>query len=276
VVKSVNNIHITDRTLSCIDNLQHNKSDLLQFLAFLIEMEIDAIELSERMRQLLSPLPEYPSYTLPHEKARLEGLDDALCGDYLQTFAQARKDFGEDIEFCPTNRFYCATALAEEWVMSGGKNVSGSFGGIGGFAATEELVMILRMNGLRKADKTYEFFPEMAKLFCKITGKNMRRDKPIIGERIFHVESGVHVDGILKQPERYEPFPPEIVGQKRKIVLGKQSGTASIRAKLSEFNIQCSEEYIPHILERVKANASAKNGTIGEREFTEIVKECLA
>jgi homocitrate synthase NifV len=275
-VTNIDSFHITDRTLSCIDNLPHDKSDLSQFLAFLIEMEIDAIELSEQMRQLLSPLPEYPSYTLPNEKARLEGLDDALCGDYLQTFAQARKDFGEDIEFCPANRFYCATALAAEWVMSGGKNVAGSFGGIGGFAATEELVMILRMKGLRKADKTYKFFPEMAKLFCKITGKNMRLNKPIIGERIFHVESGVHVDGILKQPERYEPFPPEIVGQRRKIVLGKQSGTASIRAKLSELDMQCAEEHIPHILERVKANALAKNGAVSEREFAEIVKECLA
>jgi len=274
VIKSANNIRITDRTLSCIDNLPHNKSDLLRFLAFLIEMEVDAIELSEQVRQLLSPLPDYP-FLLQCEKMRLKGLDDALCGDYLQTFAQAREDFGEDIEFCPMNRFYCATALAAEWVVSGGKNVASSFCGIGGFAATEELVMILRMKGLRKMDKTYEFFPEMAKLFCKITGKNIRQNKSIIGKRIFHVESGVHVDGIIKQPERYEPFPPEIVGQRRKIVLGKQSGTASIHAKLSELNIQCAEKYIPHILERVKANASAKNGAISKREFAEIVRECL-
>ncbi len=270
------NLKITDRTLSCIDDVPHNKSDLSRFLAFLIEMEIDTIELSEQMCQLLSPLPEYSFYTPPYKKPRLEGLDDALCGDYLQTFAQAREAFGEDIEFCPTNRFYCATALAAEWMMNGGKNVAGSFGGIGGFAATEELVMILRIKGLRKANKAYKFFPEMAKLFCKIMGKNMRQDKPIIGKRIFHVESGVHVDGILKQPERYEPFPPEIVGQRRKIVLGKQSGTASVRAKLLELNIQCSEKHIPHILEQVKAQASAKNGAISEWEFAKIVKECLA
>jgi len=135
--------------------------------------------------------------------------------------------------------------------------------------------MILRMNGLRKSNKTYEFFPEMAKLFCKITGQDMRQNKPIIGERIFYVESGVHVDGILKRPESYEPFPPEIVGHKRKIVLGKQSGTASIRAKLSELNMQCAEEHIPHILEQVKSKALAKNGAITEREFAQIVKECL-
>jgi homocitrate synthase NifV len=238
-------------------------------------MEVDAIELSPRMYKLLSPLPNF-TYTLPNHKERIEGLDDALCGNELQTFAQAKESFGDDVEFCPGNRFHCATALAAEWVISGaGNNVASSFGGIGGFAATEELIMILRLNGLRKADKTYPFFPEMTKLFARITGKKVRPNKPVIGKRIFNVESGIHVDGILKQPECYEPYPPELVGRKRKIVLGKQSGTASIRAKLAELNISCAEEHIPFVLEQVKKKASAKNRAITKREFSKIVEDCL-
>jgi homocitrate synthase NifV len=236
-------------------------------------MEVDAIELSPRMYKLLSPLPPYPAYTLSGERARLQGLDDALCGNYAQTFAQAKASFGDDVEFCPGNSGYCATALAAEWVISGaGNKIASSFGGIGGFAATEDLIMILRINGMRKADKTYPFFPEMSKLFTKITGKKVQPNKPVIGKRIFNVESGIHVDGILKQPECYEPYPPEIVGRKRKIVLGKQSGTASIRAKLAEHNIPCAEEHIPLILEQVKKKAMAKNRAITKREFDKIVK----
>jgi len=60
------------------------------------------------------------------------------------------------------------------------------------------------------------------------------------------------------------------VGQKRKIVLGKQSGTASIRAKLAELGMKCDEEYIPHILELVK-----KKGEVSNREFARIVRERL-
>ncbi|MDR0320909.1 MAG: hypothetical protein LBI28_05350 [Treponema sp.] len=267
-------VRITDITLSCIDNLPHNKSDLCRFLNFLIETEVEAIELSPLMYELLSPLTEHPSCTLSGKQKRLQGLDDALCGDYLQTFAQAKKSFDSDVEFCPTNRFHCATALAAEWVISGtGNNVASSFGGIGGFSATEELIMILRLNGLRKTDKTYNFFPEMTKLFSKITGEKVRQNKPIVGECIFNVESGVHVDGILKQPQCYEPFSPEIVGRQRKIVLGKQSGTASIRAKLAELNIQCAEELIPQILEQVKEEAVAKNSAITKREFIEVVNK---
>jgi isopropylmalate/homocitrate/citramalate synthase len=55
-------------------------------------------------------------------------------------------------------------------------------------------------------------------------------------------------------------------------VLGKQSGKASIRTKLSELNMQCAEKHIPHILERIKA----KNGIVSNREFAKIVSECLA
>ncbi|MDR2555716.1 MAG: hypothetical protein LBC64_09850 [Fibromonadaceae bacterium] len=265
-------IRITDKTLACLDKLPHNKLYLSKFLNFLIEMEVDAIELSKQMHDLLSPLPEYPAYILHPEKTRIQGLDDALCGDYLQTF----KDKG-NFEFCPGNRFHCATALAAEWVISGtGKNIVSSFSGVGGFAATEELIMILKVNGLRKPSKTYNFLPEMTELFSKIIKKKIPKNKPVIGSKIFEVESGIHVDGILKNPVCYEPFLPESVGQKRKIVLGKQSGTASIRAKLTELKIKCDEKDIPHILEQVKIKAAQKKGEVSNREFARIVGATLA
>jgi len=256
-------IHITDKTLACLDKLPHNKLHLSKFLDFLIEMEVDAIELSKQMRDLLSPLPEYPAYIFRPEKTRIQGLDKALCGNYLRTF----NDKG-NFEFCPGNRFHCATALAAEWVISGaGNSVVSSFSGIGGFAATEELVMIFKVNGLRKPGKTYNFLPEMTELFSKIIKKKIPKNKPVIGSKIFEVESGIHVDGILKNPESYEPFSPESVGQKRKIVLGKHSGTASIRAKLAELKIKCAEEDIPRILEQVKMKSIQKKDVVSNQEL---------
>jgi len=320
-------IRITDRTLSCIDDLSPDKTAAVDFLNCLIEMNPGAIELSEKMYKLLSPLPEYPSYILrienacdvekyPQEgefvcrnvwtdaaderiraeiqlnntrkvsaktitrygiyaKVRVQGLDYVMCGDYMRAFEYLKELFNGGIELCPQNRFHCATALAAEWITSGtGNEVVTSFGGICGFAPTEELVMILRENRLRDENKIYAFFPEMARLFRRITHKYVRMNKPVIGSRIFHVESGVHVDGILKHPKCYEPYPPEIVGQKRKIVLGKQSGTASIQAKLSEFNIECPQEHIPFILEQIKTKAVEKNGVVSDWEFVKIAMEC--
>jgi len=320
-------IRITDRTLSCIDDRSFDKTALLRFLDFLIEMDPGAIELSEKMYHFLSPLPDYlyilrieqsahvekyPQITeficrnaqtgaderiraeiqmnnmrktfenriaryAGYAKLRVQGFDYVMCGNYLYAFECLKESFNGGIEFCPQNRLYCATALAAEWITSGaGNEVATSFGGIGGFAPTEELIMILRGNGMRGKDKIYAFFPEMACLFHRITKNYVRRNKPVIGSRIFHVESGVHVDGLLKQPKCYEPFAPEIVGQTRKIVLGKQSGTASIKAKLSQFNINCDQEKIPLILEQVKSRAVQKNGAVADWEFVKIAMECQA
>jgi homocitrate synthase NifV len=323
-------IRIIDRTLSCLDdyNLTPNKQALSRFLALLTELNPGAIELSEAMYRLLSPLPRYTSYILrlskvsdaakypeiaefvcPEgasfsanadirveisrnntikaviaaestaergrsravcKKLRVVGSAGALCGDYQQTFKLLKR---RPVEFCPTNRFNCATALAAEWAMSGGGDgVVTAFGGLDGFAATEELIMILRINKFIGADKNYGFLPEMARLFEKIAKKYVPPNKPVIGERIFHVESGIHVDGILKQPMCYEPFPPEAVGQARKITLGWQSGIASIRAKMSEFNLRYDEEDLPAILAGVKAKAAEKRGAVTDGAFLNVVK----
>ena len=214
-----------------------------------------------------------------YANVRVQGLDSIMCDDYMRAFEYLKKSFSGDagrIEFCPRNYFNCATALAAEWIISGsGSNVVTSFGGLGGFAPTEEVIMILREYRLRGENKIYKFFPEMARLFHRITKKNVSPNKPIIGSGIFHVESGVHVDGILKQPKCYEPFEPEIVGQRRKIVLGKHSGTASIIAKLSEFDIKCSHDNIPFILEQIKNKAVEENGEVSDMEFVKLLKEQL-
>jgi homocitrate synthase NifV len=156
---------------------------------------------------------------------RVRGLDDCLLGDYRQSFAHLKSAFAGRVEFCPGNRYHLATALAAEWVQNEkDADIVTSFGGLGGFAATEEVMLILRLQRLRKPGKTYEFVPEMADLLRRMSGEAL--NKPILGKHLFHVKSSIHVDGILKLPKCYEPFPPEIIGQTRQIVRGKQSGAA--------------------------------------------------
>jgi homocitrate synthase NifV len=325
-------IYITDRTLSALDDMPYNVSVLARFLELLIQAGPDAIELSQRMYHLLSPLPDYPGYVLRIrqieaaakypgingficrgvpadsgskisceillddirdiknfdgfrncDKIRVQGLGNIITDDYLNIFARLRESFSGEIEFCPTDRYNFATALAAEWLINGGTAGSGasrsvvtSFGGIGGLAPTEEVIMILKLAGLRDAEKTFEFFPEMANLLGKITARPLIRNKPILGKCIFHVESGIHVDGILKDPKCYEPFPPETVGLKREIIIGKHSGTASIKAKLAELGIQCEQEKIPAVLEGVRAKGEENRGALNDKEFEQVVRECAA
>jgi homocitrate synthase NifV len=323
---------ITDRTLSCVDEFLQTASDeaasestfdiapLRMFFELLVKTDVETIELSERVYDLLCPLPDgvnfalriknptnadkYPdvkqficrnapessnvrteialndtrdAYTIArysdYERIRIQGLDDVMLGDYAAAFKRIRDKFSGDLELCPTNRLDLAAATAAEWAVANPSTaIVTSFGGIGGFVPTEELVMILRLQRLRKVTKNYEFFPEMADAFQTLVKRSFRGNKPIIGKRIFYVESGIHVDGIAKQPKCYEPFAPEIVGQKRRIVIGKQSGAASVRLKLSELGLKRDEKFVLPILERVKQLSTEKNGSLTNGEFAEVVR----
>ena len=51
-------------------------------------------------------------------------------------------------------------------------------------------------------------------------------------EDAFAAESGLHVHGLLRDPELFEPFPPESVGAVRRLGVGAKSGGAAIGAAL--------------------------------------------
>ena len=69
----------------------------------------------------------------------------------------------------------------------------------------------------------------------------------------FTHESGIHAHGVLKNAKTYEPIPPERVGRKRRIVLGKHSGSASVQASLQELGYQVNAEQLAAIVRRIKA-----------------------
>jgi 2-isopropylmalate synthase len=65
-------------------------------------------------------------------------------------------------------------------------------------------------------------------------GLRVPRNKAIVGKNIFSHESGIHTAGIIKNPFTYEPFPPELVGGKRNLMIGATSGTEVVRLKAEE------------------------------------------
>ncbi len=78
---------------------------------------------------------------------------------------------------------------------------------------------------------------------------------PIVGRNAFRHESGVHVDGMLKNPRTYEAFPPEWVGRTRSLVLGRHSGRAHLRALLAEMGRELAPDRLDRVLARVRAEA---------------------
>ena len=92
---------------------------------------------------------------------------------------------------------------------------------------------------------------ELSKLVSKASRLPIPYNKPVVGKNIFRHESGIHVDAVIEEPLTYEPYLPEIVGQKRRLVLGKHSGCRAVKAKLDEFNLDYTDEELIEIVKKV-------------------------
>ncbi len=128
-----------------------------------------------------------------------------------------------------------ANTLAGYW--HGANWSSLTFMGIGERAGNTELEKILTFLFCRiKGFEKYNPIPltEFTRYLEHELTFSLPRNKAIVGENIFAHESGIHTDGVLKNPFTYEPFPPEVVGGKRVLLIGDSSGREVVRHKMEE------------------------------------------
>jgi D-citramalate synthase len=116
----------------------------------------------------------------------------------------------------------------------------------------EELVMSLEvLYGYRTGIRTEELY-SLATLVSRLTGVPLPVNKAVVGEMAFTHESGIHPHGVMREPSTYESIKPDTVGRKRRIVLGKHSGSASVNAALTEMNYKADDRQIQEIVKRIK------------------------
>jgi isopropylmalate/homocitrate/citramalate synthase len=128
-----------------------------------------------------------------------------------------------------------ANSLAGYWHGANWSNLT--FMGIGERAGNSELekallFLVQRVEGFPKYDLSC--LSEFAEYIEEHIGIRIPRNKAVVGRNIFAHESGIHTAGVIKNPFIYEPYPPELVGGKRKIMIGSTSGTEVVRFKVEE------------------------------------------
>lgn len=205
---------------------------------------------------------------------RIVGLDDLMCKSYERIMFEMKNCLPNTmINFNPENTYGCASALALQWALDYGKDITTSFAGYKNNAATEEVIMALRLTARYKPNRDLTVLPELAKLYEKVTQKTISNKKPIIGKNIFQVEAGIHADGINKNPATYEAYKPSIVGQKTELVIGKHSGTRAIVLKLEELGIMVPTDVaVENILHAVKKICTENRMSLSDDEFMRLVK----
>lgn len=179
------------------------------------------------------------------------------------------------LEFCGHNLCGLATANSLAALRAGIGYIVTSVGGVGlaGYAAMEEVLMTVRH--LWKEEQVPASFSlaEDCGRILSFMGVNLPVDKSLIGNHIFAHESGIHVDGVDKNPLLYEIIQPEEVGLTRHLIIGKHSGTASLKAKFRQWNLILDKQEAAQLLDKVRKLAVEQKKPLSDLQLQQLYQE---
>jgi len=243
-----------------LDNVLAQAKDMGLKVALTIE-NASAVSTHEII-QLMGKLVSHDIETL------IYGDKDNLLDPFstYQNLAALQQSLPFDLEFHGYNGYGLASANMLAAIRAGINRVAVAAGGLGEYAPLEEVIM-----GSHYLLKKPVEIPNNLAALCKQAVTYFNRELPvnkaIVGGNVFAHESGIHVDGVMKCPELYEPFAPEVIGLSRKLVIGKHSGTASIKAKFRTWNISITDADVAELLKAVRSKAIAQKSPLSDNQL---------
>lgn len=175
------------------------------------------------------------------------------------------------------NDFGMAVANSIAALRAGANQVHATINGLGeraGNASLEEIVAALKvLYGLETGIKT-EILYSTSRLVARLTGVFPQPNKAIVGENAFSHESGIHSHGVLSHPSTYEPMPPELVGARRRMVVGKHAGTHGIESALEQMGLHPNSKQLEEIFLRVK-DLGDKGKTVTDADLLAVAESVM-
>ncbi len=200
-------------------------------------------------------IPDTVGYALPEDMAR------------IFTMVLTRVPGADKVVLSTHNHNDLGLAVANTLaaIGVGVRQIESTINGIGeraGNASLEEAVMAMRTRSdripLTNGVKTRNLL-KVSKLLSTITGFDVQPNKAIVGRNAFAHEAGIHQDGVLKNAATYEIMTPDSVGwTKSNLVLGKHSGRAAFRDKLTTLGYQVGDNQLNVAFRRFKDIADRK------------------
>jgi 2-isopropylmalate synthase len=199
-------------------------------------------------------IPDTVGYAIPAEFGGLVGRVVDRVGREATVSVHCHNDLG------------LATANTLAAVQAGARQVEVTINGLGeraGNASLEEVVMALRTRPTQ--------FPELgtgvqteqitaaSRLVSYLTGFAVQPNKAVVGGNAFAHESGIHQDGVIKNPLTYEIMTPQSVGLAgSQLTIGKLSGRRGLQGKLRELGHDLDGEALDAVYRQAIALADVK------------------
>ncbi|MEK4425592.1 2-isopropylmalate synthase [Solibacillus sp. FSL K6-1523] len=214
-------------------------------------------------------IPDTVGYASPNEYGELFKYlrENARGADNVKFSAHCHDDLGMAV----------ANSIAA--IQNGADQVECTINGIGeraGNAALEEIGVAMHIRKDLYQVETGLNLKEIkrtSQMVSRLTNVVIQPNKAVVGKNAFAHESGIHQDGVLKNPETYEIISPALVGEDEvPLVLGKHSGRAAFRDRAQTMGFELSDEKLNKAFAEFKKLADRKK-EITEEDLTTILTE---
>ena len=216
-------------------------------------------------------IPDTVGYAIPAEFGKLVADVKALAGDEAVISVHCHNDLG------------LATANTLAAVQAGARQVEVTVNGLGeraGNASLEEVVMALRTRPtqfpqLISSVATEQITPA-SRLVSHLTGFSIQPNKAVVGANAFAHESGIHQDGVIKNPLTYEIMTPQSVGLTgSQLTIGKLSGRKGLQKKLRDLGYHVEGPELDLVYREAIALADRKKD-VTDADLIAIVEQQVA
>jgi 2-isopropylmalate synthase len=222
-------------------------------------------------------IPDTVGYAIPAEFGVLVGRVVELVGSAATVSVHCHNDLG------------LATANTLAAVQAGARQVEVTINGLGeraGNASLEEVVMALRTRPTQFGGEAggpaltsgvqSEHITAASRLVSYLTGFAVQPNKAIVGGNAFAHESGIHQDGVIKNPLTYEIMTPQSVGLAgNSLTIGKLSGRRGLAGKLAELGYELESETLDAVYRQAISLADAKK-EVTDEDLIALVEQRMA
>ncbi|MGY2843145.1 homocitrate synthase NifV [Bradyrhizobium sp. USDA 4509] len=163
-----------------------------------------------------------------------------------------------ELEFHGHDDLGLATANTLSAIKAGASHASVTVIGLGeraGNAPLEEVAVALKQLYSRETGIILSELENVAAVVAAAAARAIPLNKAIVGEHVFTHESGIHVDGLLKDQRTYQSLDPVLLGRRNRFVIGKHSGLSAITALLKELQLVASTDQARQILSQARKHA---------------------
>jgi 2-isopropylmalate synthase len=133
-------------------------------------------------------------------------------------------------------------------VRGGCTMVQGTLNGLGERCGNANLVSLMPTLHFKMGydvgvpPEAFENLAKVARDFATLLDRDLAANAPYVGTSAFAHKGGLHVSAIVKNPKYYEHFSPELVGNRRDIIVSNQAGMSNLRQQLADLSIEVDDK----------------------------------